>query len=282
MLLSQTYVGNDAMMDGLLSHLARGYIVHLAPVSEPRLSGQQGWHWCLMRAMTMLSVPTFFSPTLLVLWAPLLTTLLPQLFPSPPTSPMPPAEPLPAHLTSAPAAAGNEPSRANAQGYDAVSQSAADAVNAAAPTAAPASAATAASGPLAEPALAAGDRCEVAVWSDQGACTTGLIFKKDFRSGALLLAFDDSTWDKVPAADVARGGVLRMPHDSESRNAVGQVIRSSTGVMFPEAYLYGPKQRAVVTTAEFELGSFLYLPPSGEHISTSCLAQMHVQLFVRR
>eukprot|EP00965_Chrysotila_dentata_P205239 6182836-Pleurochrysis_carterae.AAC.2 len=148
---------------------------------------------------------------------------------SPPTSPMPPAKPLPANLTSAFAAAGNDNKQT-------------------APTAAPASAVIAAAGPLAEPALADGDRCEVAVRSDQGAGTIGLIFKNYPRSGALLIVFNDGTWKTITAEAVVEGEVLRVPHDSESRKAVGHAIRSSMDVRFPEAYLYGPKQQAVVTT----------------------------------
>eukprot|EP00965_Chrysotila_dentata_P020676 684719-Pleurochrysis_carterae.AAC.1 len=34
MVISQKYVGDDALMDGLLNHLARGYVTHIAPMCE--------------------------------------------------------------------------------------------------------------------------------------------------------------------------------------------------------------------------------------------------------
>eukprot|EP00965_Chrysotila_dentata_P169772 5603760-Pleurochrysis_carterae.AAC.1 len=34
------------------------------------------------------------------------------------------------------------------------------------------------------------------------ACTTGLVFRRDQRSGALFIAYDDGEWENVPASDL--------------------------------------------------------------------------------
>eukprot|EP00965_Chrysotila_dentata_P150089 4957429-Pleurochrysis_carterae.AAC.1 len=125
--------------------------------------------------------------------------------PPSPTFPSPPQSP--ASIAAAPVASATDSAPLPDPiplGVDEVTESApaATAPAASAPEAARAEAAS----PLAQRPLVAGDRCEVATRSDQAACITGLVFKTDPRSGALLIAFDDGAWESISAEVVARGG----------------------------------------------------------------------------
>eukprot|EP00965_Chrysotila_dentata_P116252 3843021-Pleurochrysis_carterae.AAC.1 len=83
--------------------------------------------------------------------------------------------------------------------------------------------------PFAQAAIVAGNRVEVAIRSDPSACTTGLAFKRDPRSGALLVAFDDGTLDNFPCDTFSKGAILLFSSDTESHTAVGHVMRNRMG-----------------------------------------------------
>eukprot|EP00965_Chrysotila_dentata_P128074 4235135-Pleurochrysis_carterae.AAC.1 len=90
------------------------------------------------------------------------------------------------------------------------------------------------------PKLLAGDQCEVAVRSDKGVCTTGLVFKKDPKIGNLLVAFDDGCWEPVKREVIVNGGINQIGHNIHDDDVLAHVIQTGTGAMLPEAYLYGP------------------------------------------